>query len=63
MPRNVKVTPLSRAVGRQEAAEMLGCSVRVIDDMLRDGRLRRVLIGQKYKITLASIDELLSQTA
>ncbi len=59
MPRNVEMSERRRAYGRKEAAELLGCSVYVIDDMIRDGRLTTVVIGQTPKITRASIDKLL----
>jgi excisionase family DNA binding protein len=59
VPRNVAITERRRVLGRKEAAEALGCSVYVIDQMVEDGRLKTVKIGETPKITIASIDKLL----
>jgi excisionase family DNA binding protein len=60
MARRTVATDKSRALARQEAAEDLGVSVSVIDDMVKAGRLDTVTIGKWPKITRASIDAVLA---
>jgi excisionase family DNA binding protein len=55
MPRTVG-TDKSLTLARGEAAELLGVSVRVIDEMTRSGRLDVRTVGQTPKITRASIE-------
>lgn len=60
MARRTVATANSRALARQEAAEELGVSVSVIDDMVRSHRLDVVTIGKWPKITRASIEQVLA---
>lgn len=60
MPKNVAMTDHRRAYSKKETAEQLGCSVEVVEDMIEDGRLRTVVVGQTTKVTRASIDDLLA---
>jgi transposase len=60
MARRTVATANSKALARQEAAEELGVSVSVIDDMVRAHRLDVVTIGKWPKITRASIEQVLA---
>jgi excisionase family DNA binding protein len=57
------MTDRRRAVGRREAAEILGVGVDTVTKMIRRGELRTVKIGDVPKITMASINAVLDPPA
>jgi len=50
------MTDLRKVLSIKEAGQVLGCSRNVIYDMIRDGRLQTITVGELPKITMASID-------
>lgn len=49
--------PDARLVGYQEAAAMLGVSVRTVRRMVADGRLSSARIGSRVLVPAAAVDE------
>lgn len=45
---------------KKEAAELLSCSVPMIDKLLQQGRLEKIKVGAKVLIPRQSIDRILS---
>ena len=60
MSRRTVATENSKALARREAAEELGVSVSVVDDMVKAGRLDVVTIGKWPKVTRRSIEQVLA---
>lgn len=59
MSKNVAMSEHRLAYSQQEAAALLGCSIRVVREMIADGRLRTAVVGSTRKVTRASIDAVL----
>lgn len=54
-------TALPKVATRAEAADALCVSTRTIDRMIRDGKLRAVIVGTRtVRVTVESIDALIA---
>jgi excisionase family DNA binding protein len=58
---NKRPKPEPRAVSSTEAAAMLSISKRTMDKLIREKKVESFKIGRVYRITTASIDQLIKQ--
>src|SRR5512137_1593398 len=52
--------PLPRAVKPEQAARLLGCSLRALNSQIRSGRIRTVTVGNEQHVPMSEILHLTS---